>query len=139
MVDIRISVLPLAVLSTANFLLSWIWYSPLLFGKPWMKALGIEGKREMSEEDKARMPFLFFSGIASSVLFIGALMVLVRSLDAASFPSGMLVGSLVWIGFVATHSLNTLWEGRRLTVLLINNGLFLLTYALFGGVLAVWK
>ena len=32
----------------------------------------------------------------------------------------------------------TLWEGRSPVVLLINNGLFLLTYVVFGAILGVW-
>jgi hypothetical protein len=35
--------------------------------------------------------------------------------------------------------MNTMWEGRKTIVLVINNGLFLLTYAVYGGILAVWK
>jgi hypothetical protein len=63
----------------------------------------------------------------------------VNSLRVATFGAGLLVGIVIWGGFCLTHSLNTLWEGRNSAVLLINNGLFLLTYALFGGVLAVWR
>jgi hypothetical protein len=49
------------------------------------------------------------------------------------------VGLVLWAGFALTHSLNTLWEGRKPVVLVINNGLYLLTYLVYGGVLAVWK
>ncbi len=139
MLDFRVSWLPLLVLSLANFALSWLWYSPLLFAKPWMKALGLEGKREMSEAEKKLMPLLFLNGIAASVLVVYGMMVLVNSTGAAGFPQGVLVGLAVWAGFALTHSMNTLWEGRKIIVLVINNGLFLLTYAAYGGILAVWK
>jgi hypothetical protein len=68
-----------------------------------------------------------------------AMMVLVHSLNASSFLQGAVIGLFVWAGYALTHSLNTLWEGRKAIVLVINNGLFLLTYAAFGGILAVWK
>jgi len=104
-----------------------------------MKALGLEGKREMSEAEKKLMPLLFLNGIAASVLVVYGMMVLVNSTGAAGFPQGVLVGLAVWAGFALTHSMNTLWEGRKIIVLVINNGLFLLTYAAYGGILAVWK
>ena len=139
MIDFRVSILPLAVLSLVNFFLSWIWYSPALFAKPWMKALGMDPKHQMSEAEKRKMPWLFLNGLASSVLVVYVLMVLVNSLRLNDFVSGLTAGVLVWLGFAVTHSLNTLWEGRKPVVLVINDGLFLVTYALFGGILAVWR
>jgi hypothetical protein len=139
MLDFHVSWLPLAVLAIANFVLSWLWYSPVLFAKPWIKALGIDPQHEMSEAEKKRMPFLFLNGIAASVLVVYGMMVLVNSVGASGFAQGALVGVFVWAGFAVTHSMNTMWEGRKTVVLVINNGLFLLTYAVYGGILAVWK
>jgi hypothetical protein len=139
MVDFSISLLPLIVLSVCNFILSWLWYSPVLFAKPWMKALGHGENREITENERRQMPFLFLSGIISSVLMVYGMMIVVHSLGIASFGMGILAGVVIWVGFCLTHSLNTLWEGRKPVVLLINNGLFLLTYAAFGGILAVWR
>jgi hypothetical protein len=139
MINFNLSFFPLVVLSLVNFVLSWIWYSPLLFAKPWMKALGIDEKHEMSEAEKRKMSFLFISGIVSSFLFVSVLMIIINSLQITDFIKGMLAGFIVWIGFVVTHSLNTLWEGRKLKVLIINNGLFCLTYILFGGIIAIWQ
>jgi hypothetical protein len=138
MIDFTVSVLPLIVLSLVNFFLSWIWYSPVLFAKPWMKALGIDPQHTMTEADKKKMPGLFLSGILASFFVVYAMMVVVHSCQVSDFFTGMGVGVVIWAGFALTHSLNTLWEGRKPVVLLINNGLFLFTYALYGGILAVW-
>jgi hypothetical protein len=139
MFDFRVSLLPLAVLSLGNFFFSWIWYSPLLFAKPWMKALGMDPNHQMSEAEKKNMPWLFVSGIAASVLLVYGMMVIVKSLRLTNFTSGLTAGAVIWSAFALTHSLNTLWEGRKPLVLIINNGLFLVTYSLFGGILAVWR
>ncbi len=139
MLDFHVSIVPLIVLSLANFVLSWLWYSPVLFAKPWMKALGMDGNHEMTDAEKKAMPWLFVNGLAASVIVVYGMMVMVNSLGAAEFMQGALVGIVIWAGFAVTHSLNTLWEGRKLIVLVINNGLFLLSYVLYGGILAVWK
>jgi UDP-N-acetylmuramyl pentapeptide phosphotransferase/UDP-N-acetylglucosamine-1-phosphate transferase len=139
MIDFTVYVLPLVVLAIANFVLSWLWYSPLLFAKPWMKALGIDERHEMTEQEKKRMPVLFLSGLGSSFLVVYGMMVMINSLNVTDFAAGLCAGAVIWAGFALTHSLNTLWEGRKPLVLAINNGLFLLTYALYGGILAVWR
>lgn len=138
MLHFEVSPLPLLVVAVANFLLSWIWYSPLLFAKPWAEALGWGKKMEMTEDDKKKMPWLFLNGLIASVLLSYGLQVVVHSIGANDFLAGLIVGVVAWFTFALTHSLNTLWEGRKPIVLTINNGLFLLTYAVFGGVVAVW-
>ncbi len=139
MLQFQPSVLPLIVIAIVNFFLSWIWYSPVLFLKPWATALGTYGKKEMTEKEKQAMPFLFLSGLIASFILSYGLQVVVHSMGATDFASGLLVGVVVWAAFALTHSLNTLWEGRKPVVLVVNNGLFLLTYALFGGLVAVWR
>ena len=139
MLDFSVSVLPLLAIAVVNFFLSWIWYSPALFLKPWATALGTYGKKEITEAEKKAMPFLFLSGLIASVLLSYGLQVVVHSVGATTFGGGLLEGVAAWAAFALTHSLNTLWEGRKPIVLVINNGLFLLTYALFGGLVAVWR
>jgi len=139
MLQFQVSVLPLLVLTFVNFFLSWLWYSPVLFLKPWATALGTYGKKEMTEAEKKAMPFLFLSGLVASLLLAYGLQVIVHSVGATSFGAGLLVGLVAWATFALTHSLNTLWEGRKPIVLVINNGLFLLTYAVYGGLVAVWR
>jgi Protein of unknown function (DUF1761) len=139
MLHFEVSILPLVVIALVNFFLSWIWYSPVLFLKPWATALGTYGKTEMTEAEKKAMPFLFLNGLIASFILSYGLQVVVHSVGAVDFFGGLVVGVAVWATFALTHSLSTLWEGRKPIVLVINNGLYLLTYAVFGGVVAVWR
>jgi hypothetical protein len=93
----------------------------------------------MTDEEKKNMPWLFLNGLLASLLVVYGMMVIVHSLKLTDFISGLGAGVLIWAGFALTHSLNTLWEGRKPIVLVINNGLFLITYALYGGILAIWR
>jgi len=140
MLDFSVSWLPLLVVALVNFILSWLYYSP---AAPWFKAwqVGVGAdptKREMSEEDKKAMPRLFGGALVSTFLFPLGLQILVHSLKVTDFVSGALVGVVVWVAFSVTHSLNTQFEGRKPAVLVINNGLNLVTYAAFAGLFAVW-
>jgi hypothetical protein len=138
MLVFQINGLELIVIAVINFFLSWLWYSPVLFAKPWMKALKWPADRVMTDADKKAMPGLFIGGLVASFALSFVLQVICHSVGAADFFTGLLVGVLAWFGFALTHSLNTLWEGRSPVVLTINNGLFLLTYAVFGGIIGVW-
>jgi|GEM_PF-815123 len=141
MPDFSVNFTHVALIALANFLLSWFWYSNLGLGKAWAHALKWPKDRmqTMSAADKKRMPLLMGMGLLSSYLKILVLAAFVAGFNAQSFLAGVMVGLLAWLGFTLTASLDTLWEGRSGQVLLINNGLFALTYSVFGGILALWR
>jgi len=141
MLDFSVSVLPLVVVALANFILSWLYYSPAApWFKTWAKNVGMDlGKTQMTEDEKKMFPVLMGGAVLSSFLVAYGLQVLVHSLRVGDFLTGACLGLTVWLAFAVTHSLNTLFEGRKPVVLVINQGLYLVTYAVFGGILAVWK
>ncbi len=141
MLDFSLSLWPFLAIGFANFILSWLYYSPAApWFKVWAKNVGMDlGKTEMTEEDKKMMPFLMGGAVLSSFLLSYGLQVLVHSVKATDFVSGAVVGLVLWGAFALTHSLNTMFEGRKPIVLVINHGHYLVTYAVFGGILAVWK
>lgn len=130
MIDFSISILSFVIVSVVNFFVSWIYYSPMV---PWFKAwqIGVGAdpqKTEMTDEDKKSMPRLMGGAVLSTLLFAYGLQVMVHSMQATDFFSGALIGFVLWISFVVSHSLNTQFEGRKPIVLVINNALYLLTY-----------
>jgi hypothetical protein len=128
------------VIALANFMLGWLWYSPLGFMKPWAKALNLDlNKPEMSAEDKRRMPFLFGGALLSSLALSFVLQVLVRSLNAQDFGQGAVIGLALWGGLIIPYGLGTLWEGRKAVVIAINLGNYLVACVIFAGVLAAWR
>ena len=140
MLDLSVSILPFVVVAIANFFLSWIYYSPAVpWFKTWWLAVGFDpNKKEMSEEDRKAMPRLMGGAVLATLLFVYGLQVLIHSLKVTDFFTGALVGLVIWLAFAVTHSLNTQFEGRKPVVLVINNALYLVTYAGFGGLTAVW-
>ncbi len=131
----------LLALAVANFLLSWLWYSPVA---PWFQAWAKAAKvnpdpKKMSKADKARMPLLFAGGIVSSFLISAVLQLLVRNLQAASFLQGARVGFFLALGAVVPASLGTLWEGRHGFLAGLNIANYFVILSLFGGLLAIWR
>lgn len=141
MFDYSISWLPFLGITFLNFFGSWIYYSPVspLF-KKWQLALGMDpNKREMTEEDKKNMPRLFGGAILASLLLSYGMQFFIRNLILERFVEGAVVGLIAWATFAVTLSLNTQFEGRKPIVLIINNILYLVTYVVFGGLVAIWK
>jgi hypothetical protein len=140
MLHFELSLIPFLVIAVANFILSWLYYSPVApWFKIWQKGVGVEpGKTTMTPEEQKMMPFLFGGAFLSTFLLSYGLQIVVHSVGAKDFLSGAMVGVVVWAAFSVTHSLSTLFEGRKPQVLLINTVLYLVTYAGFGGLVAVW-
>lgn len=141
MLDFGISWIPFVVVALVNFFLSWLYYSPAVpWFKAWQLGTGMDpDKKEMTDEDRKAMPRLMGGAALATLLFSYGLQVAVHSVKAADFATGALTGLVLWLSFVVSHSLNTQFEGRKPVVLLINNALYLVSYAVFGGLLAVWK
>lgn len=139
MIDFKISILPFIIIFIANFFLSWLYYSPLVpWFKTWQIGIGMDPNiTELTEDVKNSMPRLMGGAVIASLLLSYGLQIIVHSVNATDFLSGALVGLVLWLGFVVTHSLNTQFEGREPIVLVINNILYLLTYTTFGGIIAL--
>lgn len=141
MLDFSVSLVPLFVVAIVNFVLSWVYYSPMV---PWFKAWVVgtgndPNKKEMTEAEKKEFPGIMLGALASTFLLAYGLQVFVHSIHAADFVTGALVGLAAWLTFAVTHSLNSRFEGRKVVILVINNGLYLVTYVVYGGLLAVWR
>lgn len=141
MLNLSLSWLPVAALAVANFFLSWLYYSPAApWFKAWLRGLGKDPETfGASEEDRKGMAGLMAGGLLSSILLPLGLQVLVRSVGAESFGAGALVGGVAWLAFAATQGLNARFEGRKDVVLVIDEVLYLATYLVYGGILAVWR
>ena len=141
MIDFSLSWLPFVIIAVANFAVSWLYYSPAVpWFKTWQINVGVDPKKKgMTDADRKAMPRMMGGAVVASLLLSYGLQVVVHSTKATSFGTGALVGLVAWLAFVVTHSLNTQFEGRKPVVLLINNCLYLVTYAVGAGVVAIWR
>ena len=126
-----------AVLGTACFMLALatIWYSPMLFGKTWMRETKITPEMlEKAQGDNWKHMFLTF---VSYVIMLGllALMVVYAPFLGLTplFASGILS-----IFVVAGTVPNTLFEGRSRTYFLIQAGFHVLFIVLGTLMLQYW-
>ncbi len=128
------------VAAIATMILGFLWYSPLLFARPWMVAMGYdpEDKAKMDEMRKSAGKSYGIAFVASLVAaFILGKIIDVTTVDSALY--GMKIGFAMWLGFVTTVQLTAKLFGNQPTKLyLINTGYQLVCYLAMGAILAVW-
>jgi hypothetical protein len=112
-----------------------LWYGPL-FGSRWMAAMGYESGEDVGGEDP-RVGYVL-TAIGSLIAAI-ALAVLVDWIGAATPQTGLLVGLVAGIGFVATSALQAVpFEERPWPVYLLGVGYNVVALAGIGVLLAIW-
>lgn len=111
-------------------IISSVWYSKYLFGKVWMRLKNIEKK------DIRNKIFAYISNFAVAIVLSYFLSLIEIYLGATSFLDGIVAGAVVYIGFVfPTQIVSAIWVKNSFKVFLIDNGCFLLSLMIMGGVL----
>jgi Protein of unknown function (DUF1761) len=126
--------------AVATMVIGFLWYSPFLFAKPWMLAMGYDpaDKAKIAEMQKSAGPKY---GIAFLTSLLAAFLLgkLIYHLAISTPLYGMKVGFAVWLAFVMTVQLtDKLFTNRPLKLFLINTGYQLACYLAMGAILGKW-
>jgi hypothetical protein len=137
----NLNLLAVLVAAISTMVVGFLWYSPILFAKPWMRELGYDpdDKAKTKEMQKSASPAYLGSFLASVVsAFILAL--LFHWLHVQNLNSGLLVAFHVWLGFVATVQLTgVLFMKQSMKLFAIKTGYQLACYLTMGAILTVWR
>jgi hypothetical protein len=135
----RINYAAVFVSAIVYWVLGGIWYSPILFGNKFIQIM------RWSPEQIARIQ-AEGAGAQLALAFVGSLVAayvlahLVRYTSAESATDGAKTGLWLWLGFIVTSNLNTVFfEFRPLGLYLINIGYHLVGFVAMGALLAVWR
>lgn len=114
------------------------WYSMPAFGKEWMKLAGLSQKElESQKKEMSKTYGVMFIG---SLISASALAIIVTLAGSNTVIGGIKVGILAWLGFVATTSISdVLFSGKPQKLWAINNGYFLVSFAIMAAILALWR
>lgn len=108
-----------------------LWYSPLLFAKKWMSLVG-KTEEEIRKEGRGKAYAL---SLVTSMIMAFVLEYFVMYTGSFDMRSGMRLGFIVWIGFVATTSYaSVLFESRPKGLYLINAGYNLVSLLIMGAI-----
>lgn len=132
---IEIDVVMIFIAGAVNMGLGILWYSPSIFGKKWMKAVGMTTKAKQKDMEKT---YLF--AFLSSLLAAFVLEVFIENVPGSGAYTGLMVGFWAGIGFVATtHLVNHLFDPYRNTneLYFINVGYHIVSLMIMGFLLGI--
>ena len=133
MQDVDINYWAVIVTAAVPVLLGALWYSPAMFARSWLDAVG----RTRDELSGAQMGY--FLSALGALLTSYALARIERWAEVDDLVNGALVGLLVWLGFVASVlAVTTYFGGRPAKLWLINAGYQLVTLVAMGAILGTW-
>jgi hypothetical protein len=128
------------VAAIASMVVGFLWYSPLLFARPWMVLMGYdpEDKAKLKEMQKGAAKMYALAFVASLVsAAVLAKIIAITTVNSAFY--GMKIGFAVWLGFVTTVQLTqVLFAKQPAKLYLINTGYQLVCYLAMGAILTVW-
>ena len=126
----------LAVLAAVviRMVVGGLWYSPLLFVKPWQALTGVTPETMRSGLGKA-----IALDLVMSLLMAIALATILGLAHISGWLDGAVVGAWAWVGFVLATQLPLMtYENRPLKLVAINTGAILLALLLMGALLGAW-
>jgi len=124
------------IASIVFFVLGALWYS--IMAAPWMAAIGKTMEELTREQGVSPVPYVV--GFVAILVMCYTLAWLMHRLQAATLVSGLRLGAIVAIGFIAaTLALNYGFEARPVTLWLINSVYVIVGLALAGAIIGGWK
>ena len=133
--------LAILVAAISTMVVGFLWYSPVLFAKPWMREMGYDpsDKARVAEMQKSAGP-AYAGSFAAGLLSAFTLALILHGLRAEDLHFGLMVGFHVWLGFVATVQLTgALFMKQSMKLFAINTGYQLVCYLVMGAILTAWK
>ena len=127
----------LAVIAAAlvTFLIGGLWYSPLLFERPWRRLNALS-----EDQIKSGHTGLIFGLSFLAALIAAYVLALFLAGPSTDVIAGVMAGLLVGIGWVATAMLTTfLFERRPLALWGIDAAYHALTFGIMGAILGLWR
>lgn len=132
---ITVNLLAVLLCGIASMVLGSLWYSPVLFGKTWMKEMGINEK-DMKKPDKKSMALTYLVALVGSLITAYVLAHILNFAAADTITKGLQAGFWVWLGFFATKNLGVvLWEGKSVSLYIIHSTYDLVNLAIFSLIL----
>ena len=127
------------VATVASFAVSSLWYSPILFGREWMRLRGTS-VNELDDAVNLGIWKRYVGQLISNLVLFTALGFFIFDTGSATAGDGMLVALIVWIGFSVTTAVgDMLWNKTPLKLALINEICTLVSLIVGGAIIGGWR
>ena len=135
---VPVNYLAVLVAAVAVFVLGWLWYSPLLFFKVWMRLRGLDPDAAMAS---AKMPVgKLLIELVRCLVLAYVIASLVGWIGVHNWIAAAHVGLVLWIGFpVILLTGSVLWDNVPWKVAAIHAGDWLVKMLVITIIVALWR
>jgi len=133
----HINFLAIFVAALASFALGSLWYSPLMFGKGWQKAVGL------TDDDIKDSSMALTFGLSFVLIFIAGIGIAMfqQGHDNAesTLLGGLFHGLFIGIFFIATsYGVNMLYQRKSFKLWAIDAGYQIVLFGIMGSIIGAW-
>jgi hypothetical protein len=140
--EVQVNYLAVLIAGVVGMGIGFVWYSHLLFAKPWMKEMG-HTKETMAKDQKAMGPWYAVSFVALLVTAFMLTHVMTLSEHFYGYTpltTGLTTAFFMWIGFIAPVQLtDVIFGSKKVKLFFINTGYQLVTLLAMGVVFAIMR
>ncbi len=131
-----VNYLAVLIATIASMVVGMLWYSPLLFGNIWMNLMKINPKDMGKDKGIGKN---YFAAFISTLIMSFILANFIDYAGAITVLDALVIGFMIWIGFIATVLLGgILWEGKPVKLFLINMAHYLAAILVMSIILTLW-
>lgn len=139
MIAVHINHLAVIISAVVYFIIGGLWFSPMLFSKPWQELIGLTDEKKVENLKKGGMAFLLGMSFVGGLVASYAMACIIGAFQVTTLMYGVLTGFLVGFSFVFTSTgTSYLFEGRPFKLTLIDSGYPVVALTVAGAILGVW-
>ncbi|HEY6202010.1 MAG TPA: DUF1761 domain-containing protein [Candidatus Limnocylindria bacterium] len=134
-VDMNVNYLAVIVAAVAALVIGFVWYAPQVFGTRWM---GYLGTTQAQLGQPGAMGIVV--GVVASVVNAWVLALLALNLGGKTITDAVMLGILVWLGFMATLTAAQIsFEKKPWGLWLLNNAHNLIVQLVMAAIVTLWR
>lgn len=136
---IEVNYLAVLIAAVASMVVGFLWYSPVLLGKPWMKLMGYttESMKAAQKEMMKTYGVSFVLALITAYVLFHVITMSEAYFGYSRLMTGLTSGLWMWLGFVMPVQAVDILFGKRVPKLFaINTGYQLVSLLVMGSVIA---
>ena len=131
----KVNIWAIILAAFSYLLIGSLWYSPLLFGKLWIRLIGFSDEDFKTKKPMWVIMALSFLSAAISALVISAVLGPRQSADFGAIVGGII--AVCWISMSKLY--NVLFENQPIKLFLLHAGFDIVTFMTMGAIVGYWR
>ncbi|HEX7724560.1 MAG TPA: DUF1761 domain-containing protein [Candidatus Paceibacterota bacterium] len=135
----QVNIWSIIVAAVVAYVIGALWYSPVLFGKEWMRLKNMSDK-DITDESKRGMWKLYLVQFVTTLVLFCVLGFIITATGSRTVEDGLFLAFLAWLGFSLMPAIgDILWNKTPFKLMLINEVCTLVCWIIGGAIIGAWK